>query len=130
MTHAGESTSPIVHHVDKLDVRKDLSPKDAIVSFATNLGFDYVGVTSVESLKRGMTAQDRVRDGFMRGLNWFTEERVIKASSPKQLLPEARSILSLAVSYYYPLRSSEPLELHGKIARYAWSQDYLVVYKS
>ena len=130
MTHAGESTSSIVHHVDKLDVREDLSPKDAIISFATNLGFDYVGVTSVESLKRGITAQDRVRDGFMRGLNWFTEERVIKASSPKQLLPEARSILSLAVSYYYPLRSSEPLELHGKIARYAWSQDYHAVLKS
>ena len=67
MTHIGASTSPNVHHLERLDVRKDLSPKDEIVSFATNLGFDYVGVTSVESLERGITAKGRVRDGFMRG---------------------------------------------------------------
>ena len=124
MTHGGASTSPNVHHLDRLDARKDLSPKGEIIGFATNLGFDYVGVTSVESLERGIPAKDRVRDGFMRGLNWFTEERVTKASSPRHLLPEARSILSLAVSYYYPSRGLEPLQLHGKIARYAWSQDY------
>ena len=129
MTHGGASTSPNVHHLDRLDARKDLSPKGEIIGFATNLGFDYVGVTSVESLERGITAKDRVRDGFMRGLNRFTEERVTKASSPRHLLPEARSILSLAVSYYYPSRGLEPLQLHGKIARYAWSQDYHSVLK-
>lgn len=129
MTDVGGNTSPNVHHLDGLDVRKELSPKNAIINFATKLGFDYVGVTSVKSLERGITARQRVRDGFMRGLNWFTEDRVTKASSPKQLLPEARSILSLAVSYYYPVRGSEPLELHGKIARYAWSQDYHSVLK-
>ena len=130
MTKFGESTNPNVDQADRLGVRNGLSPKDVIVNFATKLGFDYVGVTSVESLERGITAKERVRDGFMRGLNWFTEERVVKASSPKQLLPEAQSILSLAVSYYYPVKRSESLELRGKIARYAWSQDYHSVLKS
>ena len=98
--------------------------KQEIVNFAAKLGFDYVGVTSVESLDRGVAARNRVRQGFMEGLPWFTEDRVLNASSPNRLLPEAQSIISLAVSYYYSPRRQNVLELRGKVARYAWGLDY------
>jgi epoxyqueuosine reductase len=130
LTNVDGSINPNIYQSDRTGVSSDLSAKDAVVRFANTLGFDYVGITSPESLQRGIVAQERVRGGFMRGLNWYTEERVSKASNPKRLLPEAQSIISLAVSYYYPVSRSQPLELHGKIARYAWSEDYHSVLKN
>ena len=108
----------------KLLKDKSYFAKQNIVNFALNLGFDYVGVTSVKSLERGVVARNRVRQGFMEGLPWFTEDRVRNASNPSRLLSEAQSVISLAVSYYYPSSRKNVLQLRGKVARYAWGLDY------
>ena len=58
------------------------------------------------------------------------EERVRKATHPEQLLEGANSVISLALSYFTgdpPVENGGP---SGKIARYAWGDDYHDVIKA
>jgi epoxyqueuosine reductase len=96
-----------------------------IKDYARGLGFDVVGITTAEPFLRDeRAATQRVRDGLMDGLPWYTEERVHRASHPELLLPEARSIISLAMSYLTGEPSGGGPGPHGKIGRYAWGDDY------
>ena len=65
----------------------------------------------------------------MDGFSWYTEERVRRANRPQALLEGAKSVISLALSY----NTGEPDTLdeqpRGKIARYAWGDDYHDVIK-
>ena len=102
-----------------------------IKQYGRELGFDIVGITTAEPFLRDEEAAiERVRQGLMDGLPWYTEERVRRSTHPEALLAEARSIISLAVSYLTgePEHGGEALE--GKIARYAWGDDYHNVIKA
>ena len=103
----------------------------AVKDAAAEFGFDVVGVTSADTFPdRGETARQRVSDGLMDGLPWFTEERVERGADPRNLLPNARSIISLALSYHTddPATTTddanEQAAPRGRIARYAWGEDY------
>ncbi len=93
------------------------------------LGFDIVGIASAEPFLRDESAAvERIRQGYMDGLPWYTEERVHRATHPEMLLDGARSVVSLAISY-----NAEPTHQSdgptGKVARYAWGDDYHAVIK-
>ena len=95
-----------------------------------SLGFDIVGITTADSFARDeQAALERVNDGLMDGLPWYTAERVRKANSPRKLLEDARSVVSLAMSYNYGEAGPQGEGPHGKIARYAWGDDYHDVMK-
>ncbi len=105
----------------------------AVKDAAAQFGFDVVGVTSADAFPdRGETAKERVSEGLMDGLPWFTEERVERGADPRNLLPNARSIISLALSYHHDddaettegNGSSPGTQPRGRIARYAWGEDY------
>ena len=65
----------------------------------------------------------------MDGLPWFNEARVERgAKDPQWLLPGARSIISVALSYHLP-SEGEARALEGRVARYAWGDDYHKVMK-
>ena len=105
----------------------------AVKDAAAQFGFDVVGVTSADAFPdRGETAKERVSEGLMDGLPWFTEERVERGADPRNLLPNARSIISLALSYHHDDNAdttegngSPPgTQPRGRIARYAWGEDY------
>ncbi len=64
----------------------------------------------------------------MDGLPWFTEARVNRGTSPQELLPGARSIISVGLSYYLPDDTGAKART-GKVARYAWGDDYHKVMK-
>ena len=67
-----------------------------------SLGFDIVGITTADRFARDeQAALERVNDGLMDGLAWYTAERVRKANRPRKLLEDARSVVSLAMSYNY-----------------------------
>ena len=107
--------------------------KERIVQHVRELGFDLVRIASAEPLARhGHAAQERIRLGYMEGMPWYTEERVRKASDPQELLPGARSIIAVALSYLPPEDddgdepSSTPT---GRVARYARWTDYHQVMK-
>ena len=96
-----------------------------IKSFALRLGFDRVGIAGVERFARDEAATvERVREGLMDGLAWYTEERVRRMNRPAGMLDGARSIIALAMSYKTddpPAGDGKP---RGKVARYAWGRDY------
>lgn len=101
-----------------------------IKRLGSELGFSSVGITSADDFTRDEHATiRRVKDGLMDGLPWFTEDRVRRANRPRELLPGARSVVSLAMSY----QTGEPKLIgkgpHGRVARYAWGYDYHKVMK-
>ena len=103
----------------------------SIKAYGKDLGFDIVGITTAEPFLRDeQAAVQRVRDGLMDGLSWYTEERVHRATHPEVLLPEAKSVISLAISYLTGERQPIGPGPSGKIARYAWGDDYHQVIKS
>ena len=107
------------------------SLEETVKAYGRELGFDIVGITSAEPFLRDeAAATERIRRGLMDGLPWYTEERVHKATHPELLLSGARSIVSLAASYH----TGEPGESGpgpaGRVARYAWGDDYHGVLKS
>ena len=51
---------------------------------------------------------------------WMNEARTRLATRPYELLPDARSLVVVGVSY----RTEEPERGPGRIARYAWGSDY------
>ena len=101
-----------------------------VKALAKSLGFDIVGITSADGFERDEAAAlDRVRQGLMDGLAWYTEDRVRKANRPMELLEGAKSVVSLAMSYNYGEAEPRGEGPHGRIARYAWGDDYHNVMK-
>ena len=110
---------------------------DLVKQSAMSLGFDLVRISSAERFESDEEiALERLRDGLMDGLPWYTESRVRRGTAPQDLLPGARSIISLGMSYL-PQRapakaqSDDPKDspLNGRVAVYAWGDDYHRVLK-
>lgn len=108
--------------------------KKRIVELAKVYGFDLVRVTSSDDFVGDQKAAlARIEAGLMEGLHWFTESRVIRGTRPQELLPGARSIICLGISYLHQEDASgeslDRLVSAGKVARYAWVKDYHRVMK-
>ena len=74
--------------------------KATVTAHAHACGFDLVGVTSADDFDADRDAAlERIREGRMDGLPWYTESRVMRGTSPSELLPGARSVICLGLSY-------------------------------
>src|SRR5713101_4933993 len=102
-----------------------------IKEYAYSLGFDIVRITSAEEfLDTERIIKERISQGLMDGLPWFTAERAEVSCYPDALLPGARSIIALAMFYL----TEQPDEVEsdvprGCISRYAWGDDYHEIIK-
>ena len=104
--------------------------RESIRQLGIDSGFDIVRVTTADAFKRDEAAAlKRIRDGHMDGFTWYTEERVRRANRPQELLEGAESVISLALSYNTGEPQEPDDEPRGKIARYAWGDDYHDVIK-
>ena len=105
--------------------------KATVIAHARACGFDLVGVTSADDFAADRDAAlERIREGRMDGLPWYTESRVMRGTSPPELLPGAQSVICLGLSYLgddWPEDGTAPLA--GRVARYAWVRDYHRVMK-
>ena len=112
--------------------RAALALKAWVLQYTHELGFDLVGIASAEPLiEHGRAAQERVRQGYMDGMAWLTKERVHRASDPYTMLPGARSIIAVALSYLPPEGKDHPGDASaGRVARYARWTDYHQVMKA
>jgi epoxyqueuosine reductase len=98
--------------------------KNHITIYAKECGFDLVRITGADEFAEDREAAlARIKAGQMDGLPWFTESRVERGSDPQQLLPGARSIICLGLSYL-ALENPEPQPGKGTVARYARVKDY------
>ena len=90
-------------------------------------GFDLVGVTGAEPLRKGGERLTQWQEAGMAADMGFMHRPAALLADPKRLQGSARSVVSLGVSYYpgdHPVN-----EGGGRVARYAWGEDYHVVIK-
>ncbi|HEX5736050.1 MAG TPA: tRNA epoxyqueuosine(34) reductase QueG [Blastocatellia bacterium] len=96
---------------------------------ARDLGFDVVGITSIEPLARDEQAfLQWCEQGFAAGMSYMTRRPELH-SRPKLLVPQAVSLITLGVNYYAPARAFRHEQRYGRVARYAWGLDYHDVVK-
>lgn len=101
----------------------------AIKTKALELGFSRVGVACAQSLEsEGVRLQQWLSRGYHGTMEWM-QKNLEKRTDPSLLLPNARSVISLALNYYTPAEHSQDIET-GKISRYAWGDDYHLVMTS
>ncbi|KAA1284257.1 MAG: tRNA epoxyqueuosine(34) reductase QueG [SAR202 cluster bacterium] len=107
-----------------------ITVEDQVKECAYSLGFDIVGITGAEPFVNDeRAALKRIDDGHMNGYSWYTKDRVQKMNRPELLLEGARSVISLATSYL----TTDPdttAPNSGRVARYAWGDDYHKVLKT
>jgi epoxyqueuosine reductase len=108
---------------------------NVIKEYACTLGFDMARVTGAESFPEAeRVIKERIAQGLMDGLPWFTAERSEVSCHPDALLPEAKSIIALAMFYLSEQPDEETEQAsergpRGRISRYAWGDDYHEVIK-
>lgn len=90
-----------------------------IKSLALALGFDAVGVTEARARPETRYLRDWLEQGY-GGVMHYLERRVDERVDPRKYLPEARSIVSVALCYAPRADTGPP----GAIARYAGGDDY------
>jgi len=102
-----------------------------IKEYAYALGFDSAHITGAEAFSETeQVIKERIAQGLMDGLPWFTAERAVVSCHPDALLPQAQSIITLAMFYL----TEQPDEQddgvpRGRISRYAWGDDYHEIIK-
>ena len=106
-----------------------------IKEYGYSLGFDIVRITSAEAFPEAESViKERIAQGLMDGLPWFTAERADVSCHPDALLPGAQSIIALAMSYLSRIPEDSEHDSHnggprGSISRYAWGDDYHEIIK-
>ncbi len=95
---------------------------------AREAGFDLVGVTRAEPLRRGGERLREWQEAGMAADMGYMHRPVELLSDPRRLQKSARSVVSLGVSYY-PGDHPENAGGGGRVARYAWGRDYHEVIK-
>ncbi|MEM6733690.1 MAG: tRNA epoxyqueuosine(34) reductase QueG, partial [Myxococcota bacterium] len=89
------------------------------------LGFARMGICTVEPFERGHAAWQEWLEAERHGTMAYMAEHSGRAT-PTSLLPEAKSLVVVALPYGRP-RNSTPL--HGRVAAYALGSDYHRVLK-
>lgn len=115
------------------------------------LGFDAVGIARVDAQERSRTdagsqadvrpasvasspnlllnrLSEWLRRGYQGTMAWMGRDPA-KRSDPRLVLPGCRSIISVGLNYLTDYRADERPG-HGRIARYAWGQDYHKVFRN
>jgi epoxyqueuosine reductase len=104
-----------------------MSLKSAIRDQARRLGFTLAGVTTPEPPSH-LTTFERWLDGGRHGdMHYLADDRArARRADPRLILPECKSILVLAAPYPDPksAEASEGFDPAGRIAAYAWGDDY------
>jgi len=96
-------------------------PKDKLVAFAKKLGFDSCRIASAVPPRHVEEFQAWLNAGAAGEMQWM-ERGSEKRCDPQKVLPGARSLVVVALNYWQgerPKRSGA-----GRIARYAWGDDY------
>lgn len=98
----------------------------AIKNEGYRLGFSKIGIAKVERLTEvEQLFKQWLNNGYHGTMNWLVnsaEQRI----DPREILPDAKSIIVTALNYYTKHKHSSNTNT-GKISRYAWGKDYHLV---
>ena len=112
-----------------------MSLKQAIKEKARRLGFPLAGVTSPDPPPHFSTFERWLEAGRHGNMDYLAHERArTRRADPRSILPECKSILVLAAPYPDPKSAaassgSDPGP-SGRVAAYAWGDDYHDVFPS
>ena len=97
---------------------------DQIKSWAVDLGFDDCRIAQAKEASHADLFRDWIADGKHGEMAWL-ERTPERRCDPREVLPDCRAIICLAVNYY-PGKSpfADGHEGGYRIARYAWNEDY------
>ena len=89
---------------------------------AVELEFSAIGVASAQTSMLRKHIEEWLKNGYHGTMGWM-ERTKEKRLNPEEVLPGAKSIITVAVNYY---TNPKILENHlaGRISRYAWGDDY------
>jgi len=94
-----------------------------VTQIAQKLGFDLIGFAEVAQLFTEINGlKNWLNNGFNSKLSYM-ERNIEKRFDVKEILPSAKSVISLALNYYVEGEFSNNPQ-NGKISRYAWGTDY------
>jgi len=102
----------------------DLSQQ--IKSFARSIGVDLIGFAPAEPDEQGQKHLELFLAQHRQGSMHYLEDPQ-KRTTPQMLLPEAKSVIVIAINYYREVPEISPD--HGRFARYAYGRDYHKVIK-
>lgn len=86
-------------------------------------GFNKVGIVSAVPLdEEGRRLKEWLARGYHGTMAWMARG-VEKRVSPREIFPEARSVVVVALNYYTSNQHEENTAT-GKVSRYAWGDDY------
>ncbi len=98
--------------------------KDDFRAAAAEAGFSLCRFAAAGKAPHSEALQRWLDDGCHADMAWMQRTREERAD-PARLLPEVRTIIVLAVNYFHSdLPAPRDGAVRGKIARYAWSDDY------
>jgi len=103
-----------------VDLIGSVDIKLAIQQKAIAIGFSKFGVTNAESGIESERLQDWLARGYQADMAWMTNS---KRQDIRQVMPEAKSVICVALNYYTPHQHSHDPDI-GKISRYGWGRDY------
>jgi epoxyqueuosine reductase len=97
-----------------------------MVLTAKGLGFELVGFAEAMPLEiENEHLSAWLGKGFQADMHYMAKNQD-KRKNVKEILPDAKSVISLGMNYFSPYHYSEKKSL-GKISRYAWGTDYHII---
>jgi epoxyqueuosine reductase len=102
--------------------------KERLVDFARELGFDSCRIAVAGPPAHADELRDWLNDGAHGEMDYMARGEE-KRRDPQKVLPAAKSIIVLALNYFHSepewrLAGAKKPGLRGRIARYAWGDDY------
>jgi len=92
-------------------------------------GFNKVGIVGASSLaSEGRRLEEWLARGFHGEMSWMARD-AHKRIDPREIFPQARSVVVVALNYYTPHQHQQN-PATGKVSRYAWGDDYHDVVKA
>jgi epoxyqueuosine reductase len=99
---------------------------EIITQKARQIGFDLVGFAKADLLKNeSKNLKEWLDENYQAGMDYM-EKNFEKRKDVKQILSDAKSVISLGLNYYTPDQYSNDTR-KGKISRYAWGKDYHLI---
>jgi epoxyqueuosine reductase len=103
--------------------------KKELRAFARELGFDSCRVAACAPPPHAAEFRKWLRDGALGEMSYM-ERGEEKRCDPQKVLPGARSVIVMALNYFQDVEAGVPPAnskigaAHGRVARYAWGDDY------